>query len=169
MLEILISSTVLILALTALRFFLRGKLNPRLQYTLWLLAALRLLLPVSLVRSPVSVMNAVPDVPAAVQRLTAPEDRRAPQTDSTQAPVQTTSEPETAPVEVQTRLTSKYDFEICLADRRGGDGACCSGAESAVSPETEKNPAAVCLPGKPGSGLAGLWPAVAVPRGAVQA
>lgn len=73
MLEILISSTVLILALTALRFFLRGKLNPRLQYTLWLLAALRLLLPVSLVRSPVSVMNAVPDVPAAVQRLTAPE------------------------------------------------------------------------------------------------
>ena len=104
MLEILISSTVLILALTALRFFLRGKLNPRLQYTLWLLAALRLLLPVSLVRSPVSVMNAVPDVPAAVQRLTAPEDRRAPQTDSTQAPVQTTSEPETAPVDVQTRL-----------------------------------------------------------------
>lgn len=61
MLELLISSTVLILALTALRFFLRGKLNPRLQYTLWLLAALRLLLPVSLVRSPVSVMNAVPD------------------------------------------------------------------------------------------------------------
>ena len=91
MLEILISSTVLILALTALRFFLRGKLNPRLQYTLWLLAALRLLLPVSLVRSPVSVMNAVPDVPAAVQRLTAPENRRAPQTDNTQSPVQTAS------------------------------------------------------------------------------
>ena len=106
MLEILISSTVLILALAALRFLLRGKISPRLQYALWLLAALRLLLPVSLVRSPVSVMNAVPDVPAAVQRLTAPEDRRAPQTDSTQAPAQTTSEPETAPVEVQTRLTA---------------------------------------------------------------
>lgn len=45
MLEILISSTVLILALTALRFLLRGKINPRLQYALWLLAALRLLLP----------------------------------------------------------------------------------------------------------------------------
>lgn len=77
MLEILISSTVLILALTALRFFLRGKLNPRLQYTLWLLAALRLLLPVSLVRSPVSVMNAVPDVPAAApRRWTARKPRR---------------------------------------------------------------------------------------------
>ena len=112
MLEILISSTVLILALTALRFFLRGKLNPRLQYALWLLAALRLLLPVSLVRSPVSVMNAVPDVPAAVQRLTAPEDRRAPQTDSTQAPAQTTSEPETAPVEVQTRLTASTILKL---------------------------------------------------------
>ena len=89
MLEILVSSTVLILALAALRFLLRSKISPRLQYALWLLAALRLLLPVSLVRSPVSVMNAVPDVPAAVQRLTAPEGRRAPQTDSTQPPAQT--------------------------------------------------------------------------------
>ena len=105
MLEILVSSTVLILALAALRFFLRGKINPRLQYALWLLAALRLLLPVSLVRSPVSVMNAVPDVPAAVQRLTAPEDRRAPQTDNTQAPAQTASEPEIAPVQAQKQLT----------------------------------------------------------------
>ena len=112
MLEILISSTVLILVLTALRFLLRGKISPRLQYALWLLAALRLLLPVSLVRSPVSVMNAVPDIPAAVQRLTAPEDRRAPQTDSAQAPTQTTSEPETAPVEVQTRLTASTILKL---------------------------------------------------------
>lgn len=112
MLEILISSTVLILALTALRFFLRGKLNPRLQYTLWLLAALRLLLPVSLVRSPVSVMNAVPDVPAAVQRLTAPEDRRAPQMDNTQSPVQTASETETAPTEAQMQLTGSTILKL---------------------------------------------------------
>lgn len=104
MLEILVSSTVLILALAALRFFLRGKINPRLQYALWLLAALRLLLPVSLVKSPVSVMNAVPDVPAAVQQLTAPADRRAPQTDGTQAPARTASEPETAPVQAQSQL-----------------------------------------------------------------
>ena len=79
MTEVLVSSTVLILALTALRWLLRGKIDPRLQYALWLLAALRLLLPVPLVSSPVSVMNAAADVPAAVQRLTAPEDRRAPQ------------------------------------------------------------------------------------------
>ena len=79
MTEVLVSSTVLILALAALRWLLRGKIDPRLQYALWLLAALRLLLPVPLVSSPVSVMNAAVDVPVAVQRLTAPEDRRAPQ------------------------------------------------------------------------------------------
>ena len=112
MLEILISSTVLILVLTALRFLLRGKISPRLQYALWLLAALRLLLPVSLVRSPVSVMNAVPDVPAAVQRLTAPEDRRAPQTDSAQAPTQTVSEPGAAPAEAQTQLTGSTILKV---------------------------------------------------------
>lgn len=83
MLETLITSTVLILALTALRFLLRGKIDPRLQYALWLLVALRLLMPVTLLRSPVSVMKAVADAPAAVQRLTAPADRRAPQTDQT--------------------------------------------------------------------------------------
>ena len=112
MLEILISSTVLILALTALRFLLRGKINPRLQYALWLLAALRLLLPVSLVRSPVSVMNAVPDVPAAMQRLTAPENRRAPQTDNTQSPAQTASETETAPAKAQTQLTGSTILKL---------------------------------------------------------
>lgn len=112
MLEILISSTVLILVLTALRFLLRGKISPRLQYALWLLAALRLLLPVSLVRSPVSVMNAVPDVPAAVQRLTAPEDRRAPQTDSAQAPTQMVSEPGAAPAEAQTQLTGSTILKV---------------------------------------------------------
>ena len=84
MMEVLISSTVLILALAALRFLLRGRISPRLQYALWLLAALRLLLPGTLVKSPVSVMN----VPAAVQQLTAPEDRRAPLKADEAAPAQ---------------------------------------------------------------------------------
>ena len=78
MTEILVSSTVLILALAALRLLLRGRISPRLQYALWLLVALRLLLPGTLMKSPVSVMNAVPDVSAAVQQLSAPADRRAP-------------------------------------------------------------------------------------------
>lgn len=59
-LDILISSSVLILALCALRFFLRGKISPRVQYGLWLLVALRLLIPVSFGESRASVMNFVP-------------------------------------------------------------------------------------------------------------
>ena len=88
MMEVLVSSTVLILALTALRFLLRGRISPGLQYALWLLVALRLLLPGTLMKSPVSVMNAVPDVSAAVQQLTAPEDRRAPLKADEAAPAQ---------------------------------------------------------------------------------
>lgn len=58
MLEILISSSVLILALALLRLVLRGRISARLQYALWLLVALRLLVPVSLFHSPVSVAEA---------------------------------------------------------------------------------------------------------------
>ena len=100
MTEVLVSSTVLILALAALRLLLRGRIDPRLQYALWLLAALRLLLPVPLVSSPVSVMNAAADVPAAVQRLTAPEDRRAPQTAAEAAAAQPAA---AAEAQVQTK------------------------------------------------------------------
>ena len=48
LLEVLVSSSVLILALSAMRLVLRGKISPRLQYGLWLLAAVRLLVPVSI-------------------------------------------------------------------------------------------------------------------------
>lgn len=60
-LEVLISSSVLILALALLRILLRGKISPRLQFGLWLLVAVRLLVPVSLGQSPASVMNYVPE------------------------------------------------------------------------------------------------------------
>lgn len=53
--EILISSSVLILALVLLRSLLRGKVSRRLQYGLWLLVALRLLIPVSFGQSDYSV------------------------------------------------------------------------------------------------------------------
>lgn len=110
MTEVLVSSTVLILALAALRWLLRGKIDPRLQYALWLLAALRLLLPVPLVSSPVSVMNAAADVPAAVQRLTAPEDRRAPQTAAEAAPAQ----PAAAEVQTQTQPKDRLPVRTIL-------------------------------------------------------
>ena len=109
MTEILVSSTVLILALAALRLLLRGRISPRLQYALWLLVALRLLLPGTLMKSPVSVMNAVPDVSAAVQQLSAPADRRAPAKAEEAAPVQTAAadtgtQPETVQLPIRTIL-----------------------------------------------------------------
>ena len=81
LLEVLVSSSVLILALSAMRLVLRGKISPRLQYGLWLLAAVRLLVPVSIGESRASVMNYVPEqamvqaleqTPAPVQRAQTP-------------------------------------------------------------------------------------------------
>ncbi|WP_294517857.1 M56 family metallopeptidase [uncultured Pseudoflavonifractor sp.] len=62
MTEILVTSSVLIVVIALLRLVLRGKISQRVQYALWLLVAVRLLVPVSLVSSPVSVMNAVEPV-----------------------------------------------------------------------------------------------------------
>lgn len=45
--EILITTTVLILCILLIRRIFRGKISSRLQYALWLLVALRLLIPVS--------------------------------------------------------------------------------------------------------------------------
>ena len=51
--EIIITSSVLILCILLIRKIFRGKISGRLQYALWLLAALRLMLPVAAV--PVAV------------------------------------------------------------------------------------------------------------------
>ena len=58
MTEWIVTSSVLILAVLVLRFALRGRISLRLQYALWALVLLRLLIPVSFFSSPVSVMLA---------------------------------------------------------------------------------------------------------------
>ena len=68
MLEILISSSVLILVLAILRLALRERISARLQYALWLLVLVRLLVPVSFFHSPVSVAEAA--APVTVQAQT---------------------------------------------------------------------------------------------------
>ena len=60
MTEWFVSSAVLAAVLIALRFALRGRISPRLQYGLWALLLLRLLVPVSVGQSAVSVENFVP-------------------------------------------------------------------------------------------------------------
>lgn len=74
MTEWIISSSVLIVIISALRHILRGRISLRLQYALWALVLLRLLIPVSLGSSALSVMNALPaDVPAAVLSVGVPD------------------------------------------------------------------------------------------------
>ncbi len=62
MTETVITSSALILIITALRYLLRGKISSRLQYAFWLLVAIRLLLPFSLFESPASIMNVIPGI-----------------------------------------------------------------------------------------------------------
>ena len=57
---ILITSSILILVLIVLRYLLRGRISPQLQYALWLLVALRLLTPISLPGTALSVLNFLP-------------------------------------------------------------------------------------------------------------
>ena len=59
MLEWIASSSVLILAVAVLRRVLRGRISPRLQYALWLIVLLRLLVPLNIGEAKVSVQNVV--------------------------------------------------------------------------------------------------------------
>ena len=58
MTEILITSSVLILALLVLRRVFREKISRRAQYALWLLVLARLLIPVSLPTAGFGVLSA---------------------------------------------------------------------------------------------------------------
>ncbi|MDE7247422.1 MAG: hypothetical protein K2N43_06010, partial [Lachnospiraceae bacterium] len=60
--EVLVTSSVLIVGILGLRKLTMGKISMRLRYSLWLLVAVRLLMPVSVGTSPVSVMNLVSGV-----------------------------------------------------------------------------------------------------------
>lgn len=57
MINWMISSSVLILIVIGMRYFLKGKSSARLQYALWLLVAVRLLLPMSFGNSVLSIEN----------------------------------------------------------------------------------------------------------------
>jgi len=59
MTELIITSSVLILVIILMRRLLKGKISLRLQYALWALVLIRLIIPITLFKSPISVMNAV--------------------------------------------------------------------------------------------------------------
>jgi beta-lactamase regulating signal transducer with metallopeptidase domain len=64
-----VSSSVLIVFLLLVRLVFRKRISPRLQYALWLLVALRLLVPVSFGQSSASVMNYIPQQSEPVQGI----------------------------------------------------------------------------------------------------
>jgi beta-lactamase regulating signal transducer with metallopeptidase domain len=59
----IVSSSALIIVVAALRYLLRGKISLRLQYAMWALVLIRLLVPGTLGHSGVSVMNAAERMP----------------------------------------------------------------------------------------------------------
>ena len=59
MIEWIVTSSALILLVLLLRVLVKDRVSPRLRYALWGLALLRLVIPVSLWESPVSVMTPV--------------------------------------------------------------------------------------------------------------
>lgn len=76
MMELIITSSVLILVVIVLRHFLKGKISLRLQYALWVLVLLRLLVPINFFSSAISVMNAVQKASAYAYAEKALEDTR---------------------------------------------------------------------------------------------
>ena len=68
MTEILITSSVLITSVFAIRFAFRKTLSARLRYALWGLVLLRLLLPVQLPAADFSVLNGARTVQTRIVR-----------------------------------------------------------------------------------------------------
>lgn len=66
--EWIISSSVLIIVIVALRFIIKGKISLKLQYMLWALVLARLLIPFNIGSSSISVMNFVDEVETAAGR-----------------------------------------------------------------------------------------------------
>ena len=131
MIELLITSSLLILAVLAARALLAGRISRRMQYALWGLVLLRLLLPVSLPQSRASVLNALPDT--AQVSLTRPEEFSG----------------ETLPAPVDTKVQTGTAPETDLAQpATGGTQAGISGGVADTSgsephPEWSLNPAAL--------------------------
>lgn len=99
MAEWFVSSAVLAALLIGAHYLLRGKISARLQYTLWLVLLVRLLLPLSIGKTAVSVANLLPGAePTAVMQTepaAAPPAQAAstPEPAAPAAPVQTPAQP----------------------------------------------------------------------------
>lgn len=92
MLEWFVSSAILLAVLIALHYLLRSRVSPKLQYALWALALVRLLLPISVGQSAASVENLVPETQHYVL-YTAPRTAPEPEASAPAQPQQTAQPP----------------------------------------------------------------------------
>ena len=99
MTEWFVSSAVLAALLIGAHYLLRGKISARLQYALWLVLLVRLLLPLSVGKTAVSVANLLQEAePAAVIQaepaaVPPAQAARTPEPSAPAAPVQTPAQP----------------------------------------------------------------------------
>ena len=99
MVEWFVSSAVLAALLIGAHYLLRGKISARLQYALWLVLLVRLLLPLSVGKTAVSVANLLPEAEPATVMQTEPaaappaQSASAPEPAAPAAPVQTPAQP----------------------------------------------------------------------------
>ena len=99
MVEWFVSSAVLAALLIGAHYLLRGRISARLQYTLWLVLLVRLLLPLSVGKTAVSVANLLPKAEPATVMQTEPaavppaRSASAPEPAAPAAPVQTPAQP----------------------------------------------------------------------------
>lgn len=99
MTEWFVSSAVLAALLIGAHYLLRGKISARLQYALWLVLLVRLLLPLSVGKTALSVANLLPEAePAAVIQaepaaVPPAQAARTPEPAAPAAPVQTPTQP----------------------------------------------------------------------------
>ena len=99
MTEWFVSSAVLAALLIGAHYLLRGKISARLQYALWLVLLVRLLLPLSIGKTALSVANLLPEAePAAVIQaepaaVPPAQAARTPEPSAPAAPVQTPTQP----------------------------------------------------------------------------
>ncbi len=120
MLEWFLSSAILLAVLIALHYLLRGKVSPKLQYALWAIALVRLLMPFSVGQSAASVENLVPVTQHYVLYTaprTAPEPEAsapAQQQQTAQPPVQVLPAREAAETQKAVRGGSVLDLKTVL-------------------------------------------------------
>ena len=75
MINHIINSTLLLLFLLMLSVCLEKRIDPRLKYALWLLAVVKLLIPLPAFETPMSVLNLVDPTALAAEEPQRGEDR----------------------------------------------------------------------------------------------